>query len=270
MNNTDDQIYDPTEDPEDTLDNNLPLRRDRIRTILAQIISHQSSKSKPQKVKLLNPPIPRSNPGLTYIKDGPGSSDSRTVWLDAKIVHNPVFKYAIFRYRDHWRYNKRWSPFTRDNTGWHDLYPGVRRVGGVGLFNENEDAYTEDEQYDTTLQLMQFADSESLEKFKLTSEYVPMHLIVPMPPANASLVFEDCDLAQYRGWKNLFRNTDFNETEIRGIMQTYTDFERMELLMLGDIRALNNCYSAIGGQTYFAWISHRLAKEYKESLGQNL
>lgn len=266
MNNTIDHIFDPTEDPDDTIDhNNLPLRRDRIRTILAQIMNHRTFKT-PRQVKLLNPPIPRSNPGLTYVKDGPGSSDSRTVWLDARIVHNPVFKYAIFKYRDDWRYRSRWSPFTRDNTGWHDLYPGVQRVGGVGLFNENEDADTEDEQYDSTLQLMQFADSESLSRFKLTSSYVPMHLILPLPPANTAAVFDDCDLAQYKGWLKLFKDTDFNETEIRGIMRTYTDFERMELAFLGDVRSLNNCYAAIGGQTYFAWLSYRLAKEYKESL----
>lgn len=267
MNNTDDQIYDPTEDPDDTVDHdNLPMRRDRIKSILAQIINHRTFKQ-PQQVKLLNPPIKRKRPGLTYIKDGPGDMDSRMVWLDSQILFNPVFKYAIFKHCTDWQRPKpRWSPFVKDKTGWHDLYPGVQRLGGIGLFNDNEDADEDDNHFNSTLQLMQFDSDESLQRFKLTNEYTPMHLIVSPPPPKTETVFEDDDLTQFRGWLRLFKDTDFDKTEVRGIMANYTDFERMELAFLGDVRALNQCYAAIGGKTYFAWVSHRLSKTHKESM----
>ena len=258
-----DNIFDPHEDPEDTIDrNDLPGRQHKIRTVLAQIISNYNRK---HKVKLLTHLVESDKPGLTYIVDGPGNGDSRKVWLDAKICHNPVFKYALFRHRySEWSHQmSKWSPHIKDNTGWHDLYPGVHRVGGVGLYNENEAADPDDYSYNSTLQLMQFADYESLARFKLTTEYVPMHAIVPLPHADPKLIFKDSDRAHYRGWKMLFRNTDFDETEIRGVMLNYKNFDRMEVAFLGDLKALNQCYAAIGGKTYFAWLSHRLAKTYK-------
>jgi hypothetical protein len=258
------EIYDPYENPATTLDDNLPLRRDRIKSILAQIINHKLFKS-PQQVKLLNPPIQRTRPGLTYIKDGPGHTDDRMVWLDSQVLFNPVFKFAIFKHIKTYNWTTSWNPFSTQSSEWYNLFPDVARLGGIGVFN-NEDDADDDGQYNSTLQLMQFGSDESLAKFKLTNEYTPMHLIVSPPPPKTEAVFEDNDLAQYKGWIRLFKATDFDETEVRGIMANYLDFERMELAFLGDIRSLNSCYAAIGGKTQFAWISHRLSKTHKESM----
>jgi hypothetical protein len=260
------QTFDPYEDPETDRNytNDYPLRRDRIKSILAQILNHRTFQT-PREIKLLQPPCKRERPGLTFIKDGPGDSDSRRVWLDSQILFQPVFKYAIFKHCTDWNRPKpRWSPFERDNTGWHDLYPGVRRVGGIGLFNNNEYTDEDDDQFNSTLQLMQFDSAESLQRFKLTNEYTPMHLIVQPPPPKTEAIFEDDDETQYKGWLRLFRGTDFSETEVRGIMQNYQNFQTMEIAFLQDMQALNSCYATIGGQVNLAWVSHRLSKTYKE------
>ena len=129
-----------------------------------------------------------------------------------------------------------------------------------GLFNEDD----EGDDYNSTLQLMQFGSEESLQRFKLTNEYTAMHLIVQPPPPKTEEIFEDDDETQYKGWLRLFKNTDFSEMEVKGIMHNYHSFELMTTLFLNDVRSLNTIYATIGGQVNRAWISYRLSNTYKE------
>ena len=244
------EVYDPFENAEDTAYTDTPSRR---RTSIRRILTNFANRRQ-KGVQVLIPPVERKNPGITYIKSGPGDSDSRMVWLDSKLIYNPVFKYAIFR-------EKRGHPYDTDRMDkWLELFPSAQKLGGIGLVEDDEDSYNDAD----VLQLVQFDDYESLQQFKLTSDYVPIHTMVPPPKTNTKLIFKDTDAAQLYGWIFAFKDTDFNKEEILGIAANYHDFDRMEMIFLGDTRSLNSCYRAIGGQAHYAWLSHRLAKEYKE------
>jgi hypothetical protein len=253
MNNIND-IFDPFEDPEDTIENeSLPLRRDRIRSIIANIMNRRTH------IKIVVPPIERQVPGVTYIVGGEGTSHGRTHWLASSLVYNKILRYAIFR--DKFRnYDDTWSCVGDENLAWYKLFPTARRVGGIALVGDDAGSFDECD----TLQLLQFDDDESLQRFKLTTEYVPMHNVIPVPYTKTEFIFEDTDKARIRGWLNKFKNSDFTKDEVLGIMSNYTNYRTMETIFLGDIRTLNNAYRLIGGSIYFAWMSHRLAKSYKE------
>lgn len=245
-------IYDPNEDPEDTIDtSDLPPRKDRIKSILATILN------RPKIVKLPKLPIERSAPGVTYITPGSGTGDGRTHWIASTLIFNPVLKYSLYKL------SNRTTWYTAIDQHFEKVaeqYPGCRHIGGCGIIYSNNDEWDDED----VLHLIQFDDTETLEQFRLSPYYVPLHTIIPLPHAKTAEVFEDNDSAQRAGWRYLFRNTDFDDDEIAGIMSNYHDFERMETIFLGDTRSLNNCYRAIGGKEHYAWLSHRLAKEYKE------
>ena len=249
-----DEIFDPYEDPEDTIDTEaLPIKQ-RVRKVIADIMN------KRRTIMVIKPPIKRSSPGICYMKSGPGTSESRTVWMDSKILYNPVFKYAICK-QEGWR---PWRPLSTPSDEfeeWNKMYPGINRLGGIALLNDNED---DDYQDCDVLHLVQFDDYESLERFKLGSNYIPMHNVVPVPATKTDYIFEDSLQAQHRGWLKLFENTDFSETEVMGIAENYKNFEKMEMLFLGDRKALRNCYTTIGGKIAVSWLSYNLAKTYKE------
>jgi hypothetical protein len=245
-------IYDPLEDPEDTIDmSDLPPRKDRIKSILATILN------RPKIVRLPKPPMERSAPGVTYITGGAGTTPERTHWIASTLIFNPHLKYSLYKL------SNRATWYTALDQHFEKVaeqYPGCRRIGGCGII------YDEDDDWDgeDILHLIQFDDTETLEQFRLSPYYVPLHTIIPLPHAKTEAVFEDNDSAQRAGWRNMFKDTDFNDDEIAGIMSNYHDFDRMETIFLGDRRSLNNCYRAIGGKAHYAWLSYSLAKAYKE------
>ena len=245
------EIYDPNEDPEDTIDSNeFPNSRRRFKSVLATILN------RPKTVKLPTPPIERSAPGVSYIPPTEGGVRANVEWMASTLIFNPILKFSLYRL------SKREPTYTlREHFSTvAETFPGCRHIGGIGLIYD----YDEDDYEHDILHLIQFDNVESLEKFRLSPNYVPLHSVIPVPHAKTAEVFEDDDSAQMSGWKHLFKDTDFEENEIVGIMGNYHDFERMEMIFLGDTRSLNNCYRSIGGKAHYAWLSHSLAKAYKE------
>lgn len=244
------EIYDPLEDPKDTIDPNDLPSRGRIRSILATILN------RPRIVKLPRPPVERKDPGVAYVLVKNDRQKTQTEWMASTLIFNPILKYSLYRLSQ----RQPWVTLSQHFDEVAELYPGCRLIGGIGIMQDDE----EDSYEDDMLYLIQFDNTESLDKFRLAPEYVPLHSVIPLPHAKTVEVFEDNDSAQLNGWRNLFKDTDFDDEEIVGIMGNYHDFERMEMIFLGDTRSLNNCYRSIGGKAHYAWLSHSLAKTYKE------
>ena len=233
MNNTDDQIYDPTEVEDCASLARAWLRRHvgRRKHVVTKIESN-------------------GRPGLVYYNHNDSLRSNGTNWIGSKSLYDPTSMFALL---------------DAGVMGWGlKMYPEKFLTGFEDYYFRYGSLCDSDEE-DNQIYLVRFHDSIAYNDFKLTSWYKPVHLFAPEPASDyISDVFNDTNTAQLKAWRKQFAGSGFSDNEIEGIVNYHKDFDRMNLLFLGDITSMNLAYRYIGGEWEKQWVLHNLKDEEDE------
>ena len=232
MNNTDDQIYDPTEV------NCASLARAWLRRHVGRR-KHVVTKIESN-----------GRPGLVYYNHNDSLRSNGTNWISSKSLYDPTSMFALL---------------DAGVMGWGlKMYPEKFLTGFEDYYFRYGSLCDSDEE-DNQIYLVRFHNQQAYDDFKLTSWYKPVHLFAPEPASDyISDVFNDTNTAQLKAWRKQFAGSGFSDNEIEGIVNYHKDFDRMNLLFLGDITSQNLAYRYIRGEWEKEWVVHNLKDEEDE------
>lgn len=233
MNNTDDQVFDPTDS---TGHESRSLRW----------LRNTFSKRKRIVTKIES----NGRPGLIYYNHNDSIRSNGTNWIDSKSLYDPNSMFALL---------------DAGVMGWGmKMYPDKFLTGFEDYYFRYGSLNDSDED-DNQIYLVRFHNQRAYNDFKLTSWYKPVHLYAPEPASTyVEDVFSDSNIAQLKGWRKQFEGSGFSDNEIEGIVNYHTDFDRITLLFLGDITSINTAYRYIGGEWEKQWVLHNLKDEEDE------
>ena len=233
MNNIDDQVFDPTD--------NTGYESHALRWL-----RNTFSKRKRIVTKIES----NGKPGLIFYNHQESARTNGVHWIESKELYDPKFMFALLDSGPlGWGVKMYPDKFL---TGFEDYY------FCYGTLNESDED-------DNQIYLVRFHNKRAYDDFKLTTWYKPIHLFAPEPISSyIEDVFSDSNIAQLKGWRKQFEGSGFSDTEIEGIVNYHRDFDRMNLLFLGDITSMNIAYRYIGGEWEKAWVLHNLKDEEDE------
>jgi len=252
---TDDQIFDPYDNNDEDDDDFQQIVRTSRRTI-RQILTAGRVKTIVTKIE-----PPEGQPGIVYVNHNENWIDDGKNWISSSAIYDPQNLFALINVGDSRWGNKLYKEYSIGLEEHYHIY------GGVGMATDaqaadNQSNSVPDNAGQDIVKLIRFNTKTALELFAQTIFYVPLHHFVPLPisPYDTEL-FKDSNNAQLWGWCKHFKGSGFSNNEIEGIVNYHRDFDRMNLLFLGDIISQNLAYRYIGGKWEKQWVLHNLKDE---------
>lgn len=186
-------------------------------------------------------------PGLLYYNYTESPVSEGKNWIEADELYNPANMFAILD-AGYFNWGMKMHP-ERFKTGFEEHY---LKYGS--LFAEDSH-----ETNDRNVYLIRFHNQRAFNEFRQTVWFKPLHTFSPTPLSkHIEDMFSDTDQAQMYGWRKQFEGSGFSDIEIKGTVEHHKDFEKMEMIFLGDITSLNIAYKHIGGKWQARWILRNL------------